>query len=201
MAKLHGAAARGELKTVRELLARGADPDARGPRGITPLMAAAYHGYLGVARALIAAGADVNAADRDGTRPLSASMLTGKHAVSRLLIDHGADVEALDPAGDTLLTVACAYSSPKLVAMLLAAGADPNARRAHDGLSAADLIQIALNQDFTTEIPKGIDRKILALLEAGGAEVRSYPQVLDHLDRVRARGRKPSTAVSPRRGR
>jgi len=142
----------------------------------------------------------VNAADTDGMRPLSASMLSGKHAVSQLLIDHGADVEALDPSGDTLLTVAAAYSSPKLVAMLLAAGADPNARRAHDGLSAADLIQIALHQDFTTEIPKGIDRKVLALLEAGGAEVRSFEQVLDHLDRVRARGRKRSRAGSPRRG-
>ena len=97
--------------------------------------------------------------------------------------------------------VAGGYRSPKLVAMLLAAGADPNARRAHDGLSAADLCQIAIHQDYCTEIPKGIERKILALLEAAGAEVRSYPEVLDHLDRVRSRGRKRPTAVSLRHGR
>ena len=198
MGKLHTAAARGELKAVRDLLARGTDPDVRGPRRITPLTAAAYHGYLAVARALVDAGADVNAADADGMRPLSASMLGGHHAISQLLIERGADVEFLDPTGDTPLMTAAAYSSPKLVAMLLAAGADPNARRAHDGLSAADLLQIALNQDFTTEIPKGQDRKILALLKEAGAEVRSYDQILDHLDRVRSRGRRRSAAARSR---
>src|SRR5256885_1277442 len=96
---------------------------------------------------------------------------------------------------------AAARGELKAVRDLLARGADPHARRAHDGLPAADRIQIALHQAFTTEIPKGIDRKALALREAAGAEVRSYPQVLAPLDRVRSRGKKRSRAVSPRRGR
>src|SRR5689334_14098286 len=52
----------GTAETVREMLARGVDPDSREDAGDpTPLMIAAARGRLDIVEALVAAGADVNA--------------------------------------------------------------------------------------------------------------------------------------------
>ena len=66
---MHVASARGDIEAARLLLAAGADPNAVGERGCTPLHEALEHKHLQVARMLIAAGASMDTTNRDGVTP------------------------------------------------------------------------------------------------------------------------------------
>ncbi len=91
-----------DMNMLLELIASGADVDARDERGWTPLMrAAAYNGDPDIIKTLLDAGADVNARDNLGFTPLM-------HAVPRFnsnsdmiiaLLDAGADAKAKDIYG------------------------------------------------------------------------------------------------------
>ncbi|WP_396912397.1 ankyrin repeat domain-containing protein [Mycolicibacterium sp.] len=93
--RLHYAAVDGKLEEVRQLLAEGADVNAREDSGWTPLHFAANQGNLKVTEALLAAGADVNAVNDEGKEPLFCAILAGglgqALAVAKLLRDNGAD--------------------------------------------------------------------------------------------------------------
>jgi ankyrin repeat protein len=68
------AAALGDEALARFALERGADLEARGPRGDTPLLVAARRGHRSVAVILLDAGADIEAqGGRDGNTPLIAA--------------------------------------------------------------------------------------------------------------------------------
>lgn len=62
---LHAAAQSGDVLTIRALLAKGADPDARDPAGRTPAHVAAFASHDAALRALALAGADMNALEDD----------------------------------------------------------------------------------------------------------------------------------------
>jgi ankyrin repeat protein len=64
------AAARGQPDVVRELLAMGADPNARNHEEWTALLAAVENGNEEVVLALVQAEADIQAAPWDGLTPL-----------------------------------------------------------------------------------------------------------------------------------
>lgn len=66
VAPLHAAASVGDVATMRLLLDRGADPNARQQLGFVPLHAAAGNGDLDMARLLVARGADRHARTDDG---------------------------------------------------------------------------------------------------------------------------------------
>ena len=66
VAPLHAAASVGDIETMRLLLDRGADPNARQQQGFTPLHAAAGNGDLEMAKLLAARGADRHARTDDG---------------------------------------------------------------------------------------------------------------------------------------
>ncbi|RSN72520.1 ankyrin repeat domain-containing protein [Candidatus Methanodesulfokora washburnensis] len=59
--KLTGAAFRGDLKEVKRLLDGGADVNARGEDGYTPLHGATCWGHLDVVKFLVDRGADISA--------------------------------------------------------------------------------------------------------------------------------------------
>jgi ankyrin repeat protein len=71
---------------VRELLDRGADPNAATGRGTTALMVASSYGYVDTTIALLDRGADPNATNRYGSTPLSIANEHGHMAVVQLLI-------------------------------------------------------------------------------------------------------------------
>jgi ankyrin repeat protein len=92
----------GNTKTVRELIARGANvnyPDEE--LGDRPLPRAAMEGHNETIRALIELGADVNAADNSGSRPLHWAADGGHLDTIHLLIEKGAQVTAEDADGKT----------------------------------------------------------------------------------------------------
>jgi uncharacterized protein len=82
---LHSACASRQTDTVRMLLDRGADPNARQPSGFTPLHAAAEHGDEEMARLLLDHGADPAARTDQGVDPAGLARSRGHDSVAALL--------------------------------------------------------------------------------------------------------------------
>lgn len=74
---LHDAAEKGDSRLIRNLVADGADVDARDAQGQTPLIIAIRHRQLRAAAELIAAGASLSAETRAGWTPLSVAVKSG----------------------------------------------------------------------------------------------------------------------------
>src|SRR5215467_376021 len=119
------AAAEGQAAMVKELVAHGADVNARShvndwerqvtaearaiarpAGGLTPLLYAARQGCVGCTKALVEGGADLNLADPDGVSPLLLSILNMNFDVAAYLIDKGANVNKWDWWGQSPLYAA-----------------------------------------------------------------------------------------------
>ena len=115
---------------VRQCLNAGADPNARGQYGETPLhrVAWASDDNAGAIRLLIAAGADVNARSNGGTTPLHlAASWPDNFAIVVVLLEAGANPNALNNDGHTPLYYHDNYGlNPEIERALINAGADPN---------------------------------------------------------------------------
>ncbi|MEN6334542.1 MAG: ankyrin repeat domain-containing protein, partial [Phycisphaerales bacterium] len=131
--------------TVRLLIARGADVNARTPGRVTPLHIAARTGNRGIAETLIDAGAYINErrkvppAEKGVGTPLHWAAGSGRIQVAELLIARGADVNAAteaDPVyddfpagGPTPLHTAVYEGQADMVKLLVAHGAEVNPTR------------------------------------------------------------------------
>ena len=89
---IHFAAEEGNIETVKQHLAAGADVDAKDKYGRTPLQHAAFGGYKEITELLIAASADVNTKDESLMTPLLWAAREGHKEIAELLIAKGADV-------------------------------------------------------------------------------------------------------------
>ena len=98
---LHLAAQRGDVASVRVLLARGAAVDGIDAWGWTPLWNAVSFGREGAARALFDGGAAVNG--RHSAAPLLHAAYGGYPRVVALLLDRGANIAARSPPGASAL--------------------------------------------------------------------------------------------------
>jgi uncharacterized protein len=130
-------------KTVKLLLDKGANIEARDWNGQTPLIRAAAYGQHGIMRVLLERGADIEAIDNDGQTALIAAACGGCSSIDegdtldsvRVLLKKHANVEAKDKGGYTALMVAARYGRADIVKMLLDRGAKVDDRNS-DGSTA-----------------------------------------------------------------
>jgi len=184
---LHHACLRGTfpaaLGAVRELLARGANPEGGGrDRGITPLMLALSAHHLGIAEALLEAGANPNTPVAGGNPPLHHVVALFKQRrdggykqgereamatdAVKLLLAHGADAGGRDSDGETALAKALIGHLPaELVLALVDAGSPLDERvRLGDAKQPIFFTPVAMaiglqqpNEVLTAMLARGVD--------------------------------------------
>jgi ankyrin repeat protein len=116
---------RNDVESVKESLAKGADPNAVIFWQRTPLMISAKLGYAEIARVLLEHGADMNARTKWGERTaLLEAADKGRSDVVNLLLDHGADIETRGTLNQTPLMEAAEEGRVETVNILLDRGAD-----------------------------------------------------------------------------
>jgi len=108
MTALHGAAFHNGAAQVWVLIASGADPNAAGPGGSTPLHMAAQQFSLDAGAALLELGATVDPVDDEGQTPLHVAVFFARSRgeMIALLRAHGADPFREDISGKSPLASA-----------------------------------------------------------------------------------------------
>jgi len=98
----------GQLASVEQLIAAGANVDTQDDAGKTPLMHAAWYGHTTTETitALLKAGANVNLCDEEGKTALMISAWWSHAKTVTALIAAGANVDAHDHDGNTALMLA-----------------------------------------------------------------------------------------------
>jgi uncharacterized protein len=99
-----------DVDRARDLLRRGADPDARNDEGRPPLVSAVLGGSLPLLDLLLGAGADVDARDPHLWTPLHYAAQEILPAMAERLIAKGANVNAQDDEGNTPLARAVFFA-------------------------------------------------------------------------------------------
>ncbi|KFN50150.1 hypothetical protein N790_15085, partial [Arenimonas malthae CC-JY-1] len=133
------AALLGDLRLLRQLIARGVDLNAE-HAGLTPLLAAtrdSWHGRPEAVMTLLANGADPRHADAEGNTALHHAARSTDPGVAALLLDAGAVLEALNAEGFSPLGVACACGNWRLARFLIERGAKPEPKGGQPALLAA----------------------------------------------------------------
>lgn len=126
--RLTDAALKGDSAGIAAALASGADPNARGRDGITPLHVALLNFSLTGFQALLDAGADPNIPAANGDSPMAIAALFPDSSYLGAALRHGGKPDALDARKRTPLMLAAATGRLKNVRLLIDARADPNAR-------------------------------------------------------------------------
>ncbi|WP_347958098.1 ankyrin repeat domain-containing protein [Gordonia aichiensis] len=118
------AAASDDAAAVRDLLGRGAQIEARGADGRTPVVVATKNRAVAAAGALIDAGADVNAKDDMQDSAYLYAGAEGYDDILEMTLRHGADVRSVNRFGGTALIPAAEHGSVTTVRRLIEAGVD-----------------------------------------------------------------------------
>ncbi len=120
---LRSAAQRGDVRSVRAWLQKGADVNAKNAQGVSALMLAALNGRDKMAKFLLTQGADINARDANGYTPLIRVAGAGDIRMVKLLMDNGADLNARNDLDLTALKTAELMLHSEVVEVLKKAGA------------------------------------------------------------------------------
>jgi ankyrin repeat protein len=127
---------RGDRAAAVRLLGSGANPNAGGPDGTTPIMFAAANDDVELVRALIRAKANVNARNQFGTTALTEAAIIGSAPIIDALLKAGADPNTKNPEGETPLMAVARSGKVDAASRLLEAGADVNATEQFGGQTA-----------------------------------------------------------------
>jgi ankyrin repeat protein len=168
---LHHAAGFGNIETVKLLLDKGSEINAKNERDSTPLhWAVASEAKT---RLLLERGAAVNARQTDGRTPLYNVISMENHDdVVRLLLKHGADPNLATANENTPLMVAAGRGDVEALNLLIENKTNLNAR---NGAGATALINAALSRnpeavklllDHGADVNVMTKRKLTALCEA-----------------------------------
>ena len=124
-AALRKAAQDGDMQAVKDLLARGADVNAKDETGKTALLwVAPARDNPEMVKVLIAKGADVNAKDKEGETALMIAASQSNPGILTELLAAGAEINAQNNAGGTALMAAASRANVEEIRILLAKGAD-----------------------------------------------------------------------------
>jgi len=133
--RLVRAAALGDMKEVKSLLADGVDCNARNYACRTALTKASSNGRYQLVEFLLSEGADVNAKDDNCRTALMKAASYNRSEILDLLLSHGAEVNAADKDGMTALMSAAMFGHMDAVRVLLSGGAEVN-QKDKDGETA-----------------------------------------------------------------
>jgi len=172
-----------DIGRVKDLLGKGADPNAQTSCGTRPLLIAAKKRNTEMIKILVENGAKVDGKDNNGLTPLMSAASAGKAGNVEVLIAAAADLNAKDNKGNTVLMWATVKGFANIVEILLGNGADVNAKTA-EGLTAqrmsqriiADLKRLvdeAENDDKKGDIPRtrlARHERVFRILEKNGGE-------------------------------
>ncbi|MHC4873425.1 MAG: ankyrin repeat domain-containing protein [Planctomycetota bacterium] len=103
---LQQAADNGDLETVKSLLSKRIDINAKDSKGNTALRCAAYSGHTEIVKLLLEKKADVSIKDSKGRTPLHAATYKNHIKIVDLLIRHGSVVWEKDSKGRTAVCIA-----------------------------------------------------------------------------------------------
>lgn len=115
---------------IEVLIRHGADVNAIGAGGATPLLAAIGAKDPAGVEILLRNGADPNIHSPRGVVPLHSAVSKHPQWV-RTLIDYGADIQITTWEGDTLLHSISRRTPPDIIELLIAEGLDPEALNRH----------------------------------------------------------------------
>ena len=112
------------LDSVRELLAKGVEPDVPDGKGQTPVMHAALLGNISTVKALLSAGANPGSRDRQGRTPLFFAAKGGHDSIVEILLapPASANPKSKDMQGTTPLFFAASSGHYSIVELLLDLG-------------------------------------------------------------------------------
>jgi ankyrin repeat protein len=174
---LHYASVYGSAESVRILLDRGAEVNARNKSGATPLIYAAYS--FDKTRLLVEKGADVNAQAASGMTPLLVAVsVHGNTSTVQYLIEKGADVKAMASLGSDALQLAAFKGDTEMVRLLLKKGADP--KQKDKGGYTALLSALADSDQDRVRVLLDAGSDVNAANTFGGA-VKNGPIALVHM--------------------
>jgi len=199
------AVSKGDIVTVRALLAKGADVQARDANGRSALMYAAENGDPTTVQALLTNGADVNARDWQGWTALIYAAENGDITTVQTLLAHKAHVNAKsEGSGWTALMSAAARGRLSVAQALLAHGAEANSRDKDDQTALimavqqghTAVVQALLEGGADVNVKNKEGKTALAIAEAEGFS--KIAQLLKQADkRGQTADKPPGTAGTP----
>merc|ERR1711948_58922 len=153
-----GAARKDDAAEVDKLVKGGADINALGNGGQSPLMAATLAGSAKAVEALLKAGADATIGEKDGYTPFHGAGFQGRADVAKILFKHGLDVYTTHSDGFIGMHRACWRRERRhadTVRAFIKMGVDPEYKN-KDGKTCMDMTQ---NEDTKKVLKRAIKKK------------------------------------------